>query len=81
MRVRPAMKAMRAKRQIQAVSRQGRASHTAATSLVLSMARVIATTAIGAPGKKTTMPLIEKNAAAPTSVTAAVYASTSIAVM
>jgi hypothetical protein len=53
------------------VARQRRASHPAVTSLAPSIATAIPTTANGAPGNSTTIPLMEKNAAAQARIIAA----------
>src|SRR6266849_8573765 len=79
MTARPATSATRVSRHTHAVTRQRRASHPAVTSLAPSIATAIPTTASGAPGNNTTMPLIEKNAAAPARTIAATYAAKSIA--
>src|SRR6266852_7614936 len=73
----PATRATRIPRQTQAVARQRRASHPAVTSLATSMATAMAMTEFGAPGKITTIPLIENQAAALASATAATYAAVS----
>src|SRR5258708_11528977 len=62
---RPATSTARTRRQIRAVSRHRRASHPAVTSLAPSIANAITITANDAAGNGTTMPLIEKKAAAP----------------
>ena len=66
------------RRHTQAVTRHRRASHPAVTSLAVSIANAIRTTANGAPGNSIAMPLIEKKAAALASTIAAVYAAMSM---
>src|SRR6267143_111617 len=73
----PKTKATRAARQISAVARHRLASQPAVISLAASMAAAMAMIASGAPGNKVTIPLTEKNAAAPARATAAMYAATS----
>src|SRR5258705_311647 len=73
----PKTKATRAARQTQAVARHRLASQPAVISLAASMAIAMAITEFGEPGKRTTIPLIEKNAAAPARATAATYATAS----
>jgi hypothetical protein len=74
----PATSATRVWRHTQAVARQRRASHPAVTSLAPSIASAIPTTASGAPGNNTTMPLMEEKAVVPAKAIAAVYAATSM---
>src|SRR5262252_8299553 len=75
----PATSPTRTSRQSQAVARHRLASHPAVTSFAPSIATDMATTATGAPGNSTTMPLIENHAAQPASPIATVYASKSAA--
>ncbi len=63
MTARPPTRAIRTARQTHAVARHRLASHPAVTSLDISIATAIPTTAKGAPGNNTTMPLIENHAA------------------
>src|SRR5467141_3205856 len=78
MTARPKTKAARAARQISAVARHRLASQPAVMSLAASMATAMAITEFGEPGKRTTIPRIENQAAAPARATAAVYATTSM---
>src|SRR5712671_873485 len=78
MTARPATRATRVSRHTHAVTRHRRASHPAVTSLAVSIASAIATTASGAPGNSTTMPSIEKKAAVPARTIAATYAAMSM---
>jgi len=58
----------------QGVARHLRASHPAVTNLAPSIATAITTRANDPPGNRTTMPLIEKKAAAPARAIAGTYA-------
>src|SRR5258705_13379036 len=62
-----------------AVARHRLASHPAVISLAASMAIAMAITEFVEPGKRTTIPRIENQAAAPARATAAVYAARSTA--
>src|SRR5712671_6244142 len=68
----PKTKATRATRQISAVARHRLASQPAVMSLAASMAIAMAITEFGEPGKRTTIPRIENQAAAPARAIAAV---------
>jgi hypothetical protein len=61
----PKTSATRTRRQTRAVARHRRASHPAVTSLADSMVAAMPMIASGVPGNKVTIPLTEKNAAAP----------------
>ena len=79
MTARPTTRTTRLYRQNHIVALHRLASQPAVISLAASMAIAMQTTGTGEPGKITTIPLMEKNAAAPARATAAMYAATSMA--